>query len=193
MIFAIILIKGDVNTSNYRQNASTHIFLDILLTSIFLILLSTICCLLTYIIKNGSISFPYNTFQIDTKNTLSALPSLLLTILLLLLKSNFCMIFISVINFKSNLPMGFFVLLFTVIDRWFYEVLNIYQPLGFTLLEHSTIFYSEAVAPTSNDATRISFYVSLAVWIILISLFTALILLQQQSLVRSIRGKHNAK
>lgn len=150
MIFAIILIKGDVNTSNYRQNASTHIFLDILLTSIFLILLSTICCLLTYIIKNGSISFPYNTFQIDTKNTLSALPSLLLTILLLLLKSNFCMIFISVINFKSNLPMGFFVLLFTVIDRWFYEVLNIYQPLGFTLLEHSTIFYSEAVAPTSN-------------------------------------------
>ena len=85
------------------------------------------------------------------------------------------------------------ILLFTVIDRWFYEVLNIYQPLGFTLLEHSTIFYSEAVAPTSNDATRISFYVSLAVWIILISLFTALILLQQQSLVRSIRGKHNAK
>lgn len=49
LIFAIILIKGDVNTSNYRQNASTHIFLDILLTSIFLILLSTICCLLTYI------------------------------------------------------------------------------------------------------------------------------------------------
>lgn len=58
------------------------------------------------------------------------------------------------------------IILVSVFDLFFYEVINIERPLYFTLLEHSRVFYTSALDPINNQA-RPSFVFSYLYWLAL--------------------------
>lgn len=94
----------------------------------------------------------------------------IINILLLLL----CRIFTFLnIIFCMNLiaqtyPLGIIVAsIVSLLDKFFYEMFDIMVPIGILPIEHTRIFYTEAVAPANTFATRTSLASSYLYWVLL--------------------------
>lgn len=191
LMFGIILLKGDINTKEYNLRVYNSfglrsILVDTLSSGLLIVFLSIVSIVLVNIITNRTFVFQPEQFQIDSINYLTTSSAIVLSIILIYSRCLVCLLTVCVLNNSRNLSIGFTVLLFTFIDRWLYEIFDIAQPLGITLLEHSTIFYCEAVAPASKSAVRIPFFLSFAIWMILIAILIAILTIELKSWKRDV-------
>ena len=182
-LFAIIIISSDI------FNCSKEVFYDqvfiklgtrkkyIKANSIYIAVLSLITLLIFIIITfiiymiiyKGLYSIHSNNMEIFGLPNLSIVSGFLLSFSLVICRLIFLNASMFLINIKLNYPVGFlFVFFISLLDWWFYEVFQIMEPLFILPIEHTRIFYTEAVAPAMQTVSRVGYNVSYIYWIALI-------------------------
>jgi len=175
LLFAIFITAGDIfwnvekqilytdkKKSVYFLHMMLKIFKRVLITIFYYLAIG----ILVYLI-NGALNFT-NEWTLGT-DIGTPLFALLFSIIFLIARLSFFGIIIATINVKSKYPFGIVVpIIMSMIDYWFYYIFNISIPLFILPIEHTRVFYTEAVAPTSDMYSRVSYFSSFLYWGILI-------------------------
>jgi hypothetical protein len=115
----------------------------------------------------------------------SPLFSMILSLTFLLLRMFTLTLLALSITIYSKKEIAFIVIVvMTLLDWGIQSLLIILKPLGFLPIEHTRVFYTEALLPNNEGYTRIPFIDSIFYWTILITIFFVAI---------SLRIKHKKK
>ena len=144
-------VNRDIKVSN-----RWHPYLSLVLNCVCVILLFCTCTLISYILAGGSNFSNAEVVTISSTQYLSGTIALVLSITFVLLRCLSLSFLMALINRMTSKMTGFIaVILITIIDRWLYEAFDVANPLGVLPIEHSRVFYTEAVAPMLNNAESI--------------------------------------
>lgn len=187
MLFAQLLITADTYASSIYRNFDDYLVLYVkgvkrwvFYNYIFLAIESIV--LLFAIIAVAWVFFfsslaGNNAFQniwisiTGISNNVSPFNGFLLSLLFGFLRILFLSLLTFQINLLSKHCIGFLgCVSVTLIDRFLYEAFDIMQPLKITLLEHTRVLYTEAVAPAWDNPVRTGYLQSVLIWLILIIL-----------------------
>lgn len=184
MDYMIYEINDSHNIIFYWTFCIIFLFLEVRRLSIKRILAGSFLIILVYILTiNLSYAFRYGYISYESQ-FYNPFMVLFISITLLLLRLIFLIETILLVNSASDISLGFLGPFgVSIFDLWFYEVFDIMKPFCITPLEHSRYFYTEAVAPTSEISTRMSFWFSYLYWALLITVF-ALVLIKFRGQMR---------
>ena len=181
-LFAIVIISSDIYDSSneifynhfiIKMGRAKYIKANIIYTIILSLIILTIfifIILVIYLITFKAIYIPNENNMMDLGLiNLSWASGFLFSFSLILFRLIFLNSGVFLTNFKLNYPIGFlFPFFITIIDWWFYEIFQIMEPIFILPIEHSRIFYTEAVAPAVNNILRVSYGISYIYWLVLI-------------------------
>ena len=167
--FAWLLIIGDINiltkpkSITNRVNCLLRVLFNIILINTFLIVLLFLTDTISLLINTGSLSLW------SDSPVFNGFSTVLVSILFLLFRFVFFSLVICLLNMNLKNPLGIIgVIIINLLDWKFYSIFNIMKPLGVLPIEHTRIYYTEALAPMTAGDSRFSFAISFAYWVIII-------------------------
>ena len=171
LLYTYNLIIGDINANGNQIDA----WLRIATSAIIIIAIYIVCCNGVYLLHEKHLDYN-GTSVVNTLYGLNPVIATLQSIILVYFRLVFIGGIVLVFNSLWNAPVGIlFSSMVTVFDWWFYDLMNIPSPLGITPLEHTRLFFTEAMAPAGADVSRTtSPFISILVWICLIAILVAI-------------------
>ncbi len=183
--FSFLLLWSLLYKKTIKKPLKTQI-VRCAIKSLCFVICSIVILILAYLLYNGY-KIRGEKVLIDSDNAMSVLEIILYSIFLNTLRLGFYYLCVSTLNLLTHKCIGFLsILVMVFIDRWAYECFNILYPIGITPIEHTAVFYVEAMAPAIPPYTRLPIGLSILYWLIAISLF---ILLKAVLMTRGIKNE----
>jgi hypothetical protein len=185
--FAWLLIIGDINiltepkSITNKLNCLLRALSNILLINFVLIISLLLIDTISLLINTGTLSLW------SGNPVFNGFPTVLVSILFLFFRFVFFSLVICLLNMNLKNPLGIIgVIIINLLDWKFYSIFNLMKPLGILPIEHTRIYYTEALAPMVAGDSRFSFALSFAYWGIIIIILLAMIFLSLKRLITKI-------
>lgn len=173
-LWAVMLIISDFGMGIKERSANVVIqktlCLSIALVVFFHIVVLIVCILSS---KNSALLFENKcTYENELlMKNISPVAAVCISALLIFLRTVFTILLMYLLNQRMKFAYGVVIPFIMFLFDWlFYYITRTSEPLRLLPVEHTRIFYTEAMAPNWNEVPRFSYWISIAYWIILIAM-----------------------
>jgi len=175
--FAWFLIIGDIGNGN-ALNKKIKLFNYMLREIRYIFLVNIIVIVLLFFLNIISLLLNTGTISLWAGRQVgNGISTLVISLLFLYLRFVFLSLVIYLINMNLKNQLGILgAIVISLFDWKFYSVFQIAHPLGILPIEHTRIYYTEAIYPMGPGDSRFSISVSFVYWGLIIILLSILIL-----------------
>ena len=178
-LFVIIILCSDIN-SKLGYSQEQQIVIRVLpreqltkctvyacaTNSVIITMLITCCMTILIIMQYGIIPFSTHKYlSLFAMDHVLSIVGMIFSQILMFCRIFFIILGIAILNILSKNAPGFlFAVAVTQIDWWFYHIFQIEQPWFILPIEHTSILYTEALAPAGSTSVRPNYWFSLLYW-----------------------------
>ena len=173
-LWAVMLIISDFGLGVKKYTPSVVIQKTLYLSTVLVVLFHVVvllACLLS--VNNRALLFE-NKWTYENEllmQDISPAVAVFISALLVFLRTFFTTLLMYMLNQRMKFAYGVVVPFIMFLFDWlFYYTFKISEPLRILPVEHTRIFYTEAMAPNWNEVPRFSYWISIAYWLILIAI-----------------------
>ncbi len=173
-LWAVMLIISDLGLGVKECSPNAVIQKSLYLSTALVLVFHVVVLIACLLSANNSALLFENKWTYGNEllvQDISPVAAVCISALLIFLRTVFTTLLMYMLNRRMKFSYGVVVPFIMFLFDWlFYYTIRISEPLRILPVEHTRIFYTEAMAPNWNEAPRFSYWISIVYWIILITM-----------------------